>query len=308
VPEQPPNPFRLSRFLPRAIPLAVASAVLWQFTREPNAQFTITIVKSLHNLLGFPAPYLFCDETRLFWNATMFPPVVALVLASYWLPWWDRILRAVAGYVAHAGMTAIAIAVHESPYLAQLDVLAPITSTLVNANYLMFGLVIWVLIAGPWYSADDTTTEPTSDPTTARQRTIINKLWGFWGTRIVTLWITVAMILPIIFMFATPDVRQSRLDLARTMRAVPTFPHPVTSTPAVPDHQLTAYNKSLLTALSALEQAIKTDIAADLNSSPLWFLTSNLWLALRPEDPKLAQNATRRAAIAFQTAKRQRSR
>jgi len=143
--------FAVRRFLLRAVPWVVAAGFLWHYTHAYNAAFTVAVTKYLHAWLGYPAPYMLCDETKLFWHATMFPPLVGLGLASYWLRWPDRILRVCSGYVGYCCLTAVAITINESPYMQQTPLRNMVTSPLVNADYLMFGIVIWMLTCGPWY-------------------------------------------------------------------------------------------------------------------------------------------------------------
>ena len=113
------------RLLWRAILWSAVAGLVWYYTRTYNAAITVWLAKSMHALVGYPAPYLFGDEPKYsyFWHATMFPPVVGLTLASYWLRWPDRLVRAVVGFFAHSCLTATAVCVNDSPYLQQTEFL-----------------------------------------------------------------------------------------------------------------------------------------------------------------------------------------
>ncbi len=312
--ERSRSTFSLHRFVALAIPLAVAAGILWRLTGNANAAFTVWLTKALHGIAGYPAPYMYCDETTLYWHATMFPPVVALTLASYWLRWPQRLLRAAAGYVAHCGMTAIAIAVNESPYVQQTSVLTPLTSTLVNANYLMFGVVIWVLAASPWY-AQPARRDPGSNQKDARDGAAATRWtrWASvmvrgWATRVGLLWIAVALVVPLSALLGPASGRAARVEIARALRDVPFFPHPSGSDTPVDRSEQLRRDEATKKALGKLEIAIKTDKENSLASGPLWYLSAHLVNSLRPEDAKLRQQFRKQAAIALIAAKKTRGR
>ncbi len=288
--------FTLRRFLVRAIPFAVASGILWKLTATQNAAFTVWITKTLHTIVGRPAPYLYCDETTLFWHATMFPPLVALTLSAYWLSWPQRVLRACVGYVVYCGITAIAITLNESPYLQQTPLLTPLTSTLVNANYLMFGVVIWVLAAGPWYQA------VTSGH--GRARAMVQG----WLTRICLLWLAVALIAPLSSLLGTRNGMVARAELGRVMNDIAFFPQPSGDESLLVDRtaQLQRDGAAKI-ALTIVQRAIEADQESDRPSGPLWYLSAHLINSLRPDDPELRAQFKTQAAIALKLAKKTRS-
>lgn len=301
--------FSLKRFLVRVVPCAIGAGILWKLTLDQNAAFTIWLTKALHSLCGRPAPYLYCDETRLFWHATMFPPVVALTLGSYWIGWLGRVERALAGYVAHCGMTAIAIAINESPYVQQLSLLNPVTSTLVNANYLMLGVVIWVLAAGPWYGT------ARHGGTEARRHEGMEKRvarkWGSiiaglslgWATRVCLLWVAVGLVVPVFGMMGSKAGMAARGQVAAAMRAIPFFPQPSWSDVTVAADQQYERDRATAQALKEIRAAIETDEADGLESGALWYLTAHLFGSLRPQDDQLAAQFKAQAAMAMIKAK-----
>lgn len=290
--------FSLRRFLIRVVPLAIVAGVAWKFTSAWNADFTVWLVKAIHRLFLHPAPYLFCDTRRYFWHATMFPPVLALTLASYWLPWWDRGLRAMGGYVAYCGLTAIAIAINESPYLQQTDVLVPMSSTLVNANYLMFSVVIWVLAAGPWYGGGRLPRAERIVEASPKKRWYPAWLGG-WGTRVLILWAAVAMVVPAYAMFGTPEAMAARAKVARRMRLVPFFPNPSGADVDVSAAEQLTRDDAVKKVLDALRETIEADAAAKRDSAALWHLTGRLLDSMRPPNAETARQIKLGAARAL---------
>ncbi|NOT02263.1 MAG: hypothetical protein HOP29_16780 [Phycisphaerales bacterium] len=289
MPPSDPRPFSLPRFLWRAIAWAVLAGVAWKMTLRANADVTIWLAKGLQRLAGFPAPYLFCDEHPLFWHATLFPPVVGLVMASYWLRWRDRVMRTVVGYGTYACLTAIAIIVNESPYLSETRFRASATSALVNANCLMFGLVIWMLSAGPWYARIQTSS-PASPP--ARQP-VARRMWTSlrhgWVTRLVLLIIGVSAVVPLFAATGSRAGLQARLEVARAMRRVPFFPQPRTSRPTVSPDAQGRRDLLAMDAIRAIERVIARDAEDGLSSATMFHLNGHLYYGLRPDRDALAQ-------------------
>lgn len=281
MPNQTTPAFTLWRFCPRVAAYALAAGFLWQFTMRANGDLTIWIVKFLHALTLHSAPYMLCDHSRFFWHATMFPPVVALTLASYWLPWPDRILRTLAGYLAHCAVTAVAITINESPYLQSTEMLQPFTSTLVNANYLVIGVAIWVLAAGPWH----VTPVPTND-------TVLRRCWQLvrhgWLTRVLLLVLAFASIVPAFALFGSPEGRRTRADVAQAVRAIPFFPRPSGASSTVDRQTQNDRDQLTATALRAIQAAIANDESEDRESGPLWYLAGRLFDSLRHEDELMA--------------------
>lgn len=299
--DAPEPSWSLRRFLWRAVPWVIACAVVWKFTFDQNDALTVAITKFLHRLVGLPAPYLFCDEKKFFWHATMFPPVVGLTLASYWVRWPDRVVRAAVGYVTHCCLTAIAIAVHESPYLMQTEMRNPVTSMLVNANYLMFGAVIWLLAAGPWYvlrrasslksgEGDGVVRVGRKERSLTVAARMGRRAWGVvrygWVTRLVLLVLGVSLVLPLFALTGTPSGMSARLDMARALRDVPYFPHPpdaeVTVDPLLRDQRERYATKAIL----AFEAVLEADKRADVESAPVKYLLGKMLLSLKPPDPE----------------------
>lgn len=324
----PPSPpaFSVPKFLIRALPWAALAAWVWNGTYAHNAAFTVWITKRLHGLLGFPAPYLFCDERHLFWHATLFPPAVALTLASYWLGWPDRLLRAIAGYLIYAGLTAIAITIHESPYVQQTEFLRPLTSTLVNANYLVFGVAIWILAASPWYgtvqparlgtSVGSPTNDPPQPAAEVASRLVgkpgsLGRAWRIirqgWFTRLLVMWLATFCVIPLYAMTGTKTAMAARWQMARALDAVPFFPQPSFAPPTVSREVQTERDHLTVAALEAIKKAINADEADQLQSAPLWHLTGHLLISLHPPDPERQKEYRKQGLIALEAAKRTRS-
>jgi hypothetical protein len=268
-------------FLLRAAGWAVAAGVLWQFTREPNAAFTVWLTKRLHDLVGFPAPYLFADDSHLFWHATMFPPVVALTLGSFWLSWPARIVRSIVGYVVQCGVTAVAITLNESPYLQAADMLTPMTSTLVNADYLVIGVAIWVLLAGPWYGAGR------GEPGVGLARRVWRALYNSGVLRCLLLWFGITLIVPAAAMLGSPEGRSARWEMAAALREVPYFPYPSGAESGVDRATQDERDRLAKEALRAIQAAIETDLADGREVGALWYLAGHVFNSMRPEDAAL---------------------
>lgn len=296
--ENPAPILSVRRFLWRAVPWAVAAGFLWHYTHTYNAAFTVAVTKFLHWCVGYPAPYMFCDNTSLFWHSTMFPPVVGLGLASYWLRWPDRILRIMAGYVGHCCLTAVAITINESPYVQQTAFRDMVTSPLVNADYLMFGIVIWLLTCGPWYMRRD-------DGNNVRP-------WGRafryvrdgWVTRLVLLVVGVSVVIPL-FAFTGPQAgREARARVADALAAVPYFPYPSYEKRDVSVQERTARESLVSQALLEIEKAILADGLARQPSAALYYLTGHLLLSLHPKDQEQAKQFRLQAALALREAEK----
>jgi hypothetical protein len=320
----------LKRFLPTAIAGAALAAVLWHYTKSLNADITIAGAKTFHNLAGRPAPYLLCDQTRYFWHATLFPPLIGLTLASTWLSWPARLIRCIIGYAAYASLTAVAITIHDSPYLQQNQFVKSTTSALVNANYLVFGLVIWILAAGPWYM------NPHQESANTMSQTIFKRLYNavtsHWLFRLTLLVLGVALIVPLFAMTANPEARQARNELATAMRKVPFFPHPsidlsstVGRVPPAEPHPATAeiattspwditnspYTRAqwnardlaVRNALAAIEHAANIDAKANLPSPALYHLMGHTFWSMRPEDKTLQGRVLAAGQLALKKAR-----
>ncbi|MEE9293587.1 MAG: hypothetical protein V3W34_01295 [Phycisphaerae bacterium] len=282
---------------------------MWRVTDQQNAGFTIWLTKLLHRLAGRPAPYLFCDGSKLFWHATMFPPVVALTLASYWIRWPDRLLRTAVGYVAHCAMTTIAITLNESPYLQPAALLNPLTSTLVNANYLMFGVGIWVLAAGPWYVRPGMAKSGAGPWRVGLMwRRALRSLCCGWLTRVLLLWAGVATIVPIYAMFGSAEAMSARARVGQKMSKVPFFPYPSKARSFVEVRQQLARDQATIEALMEIEKAIGADSRVDVESAPLFYLTAHLLNSLRPPHPGLAQKFRADAEYSYHRARNARAR
>lgn len=307
----------LGRFLCRAVPWAVAAGFLWHYTHVYNAAFTVTVTKFLHWCVGYPAPYMFCDGTSLFWHSTMFPPIVGLGLASYWLRWRDRVLRIVAGYVGHCCLTAVAITINESPYLQQTEFRDMVTSPLVNADYLMFGIVIWLLTCGPWYEGRDGGTkelrheggsgdgERRGGYAWARMLTVIR---DGWATRLVLLVVGVSVVVPVFAFTGSSAGREARARVADAMVAVPYFPHPSHEKLEVGAQKRVARERLATQAILEIEKAILADGVVHQPSAALYYLTGHLLLSLHPDDPVLAKQFRVQAALALREAEETRKR
>ncbi len=301
--------FSLWRFLLRVVPLAIGAGVLWKLTATENASFTVWLTKMLHGLAGRPAPYMFCDSTHLFWHATMFPPVVALMLGSYWIRWPGRVLRAAAGYVVQCGMTAIAITINESPYLQRTPLCDTLTSTLVNANYLMFGVVIWVLAAGPWYvSGRESSSRGMNSAGRVWWRRAVSAVRHGWWTRVVLLWVAVALVVPVFALSGSTEGRAARARVAAAMSNVPFFPQPSGGDTSAQLREQLQRDEATKHALYAIEAAIKADPADGSDSAALFYLTAHLLNSLRPPDANLRQQFRADALLMFHKATEARAR
>ncbi len=305
--ESNPPTFSLPRFLARVVPLVIVAGIIWKATATHNASLTVWLTKALHHLARRPAPYMFCDHTTLYWHATMFPPVVALTLGSYWIRWPGRIIRAVAGYFVHCACTAIAITLNESPYLQQTPLLSPLTSTMVNANYLVIGVAIWVLAAGPWY-------QPAAClDSTGKQQTrwgrAVSAVRNAWFTRVLLFWLALTAVVPMYAMFGARDGTAARARVAESLAAVPFFPHPSSAPRSVSLEAQLERDRAAVVALRAIRQAIESDQAEGYPSAALWHLTAHLLNSLRPEeDPELASQFKAQAALALHQAGKLRQR
>ncbi len=295
----------LKRFLPRAILLMVVAGVVWRFTFTLNADIAVRLTKYLHSLVGRPSPYMFCDETRLFWHATMFVPEFGLILASYWIGWPGRIVRVLAVYTGHSLLTACTITIHESPYLQQNEFVNVATSTLVNANYLLFGVASWVLVAGPWHRSDHS-------PKQGVRR--FSQFANNWPVRLMLLCLAMSTTVPLFAVTGTADAMKAREELASAMSAVPWFPRPGDSDEGhVVPGQLER-DRLAVKALSAMRRVIEIDMQADehgestIGAASVWFLTAHMLASLRPDDPDLRQAFKNQAALALNEARKRRRR
>ncbi len=285
--DHPATAWSTRRFLPRALIWTAVAGVGWKLLLAPNAHFTVFVTKLLHELAGFPAPYLFCDETTFFWHATLFPPVVGLTLASYWLGWPDRLLRAGVGYLVYCVLTAITIAVNESPYLPGNDFGEVLTNTLVNANYCTFGIVIWVLAASPWYCH-----RAAADGRDGAVSTGVTRVWRCirygWITRLVLLTLALAIVPLLYAMTGSPEAMAARWKVATAMREVPFFPHPSIAKVDVSAERQFERDRKTAAALQAIKAAIAEDETDKLSSASLFYLGGQLFISLRHEDPEVA--------------------
>ncbi len=293
-PSGPPQ-WSIGPFLLRAIPWTLAAFFFWKYTIGPNADFTVWLTKALHRWTDFPAPYLYCDASRFFWHATLFPPVIGLTLASYWLSWPQRIIRAVGGYVAYCCLTAITIAIHVSPYLPENDIRLITTNTLVNANYLTFGLVIWVLACGPWYMDANRLSSGKDHRAKPRHSSRIARIWSIvrygWVTRLLLLTFGIALILPLFAMTGTSEGMTARLEMAGAIGKIPFFPHPSNALmeDVTPDEQW-ARDQRTVEAVALVRQVIEEDKTDGFRAAYLHYLAGHLLYSLRHPDEETAQH------------------
>ncbi len=301
----------LKRFLPMAILYSAIAAVAWKYTTQQNGDFTVWVTKSLHQLIGYPAPYMLSDETRFYWHATLFPPLAGLMAASTWISWKQRILRFGVGYITYCGLTAIAITIHDSPYLQQTKFVKTITSSLVNANCLMFGVVIWVLLAGPWYNNPRREID-THAGKASRMRLFTSVTHG-WFTRVLLLWFGVAMIVPLFALTMTPEGRSARSAMAKAMRQVDFFPHPSLPLPGAPKttfsrEEWVKRDLAARDALAAIEHTANSDKSAGLKNPALYYMMGHLFWSMRPEDDALRRRCLAAGQLALKQAKKTRLR
>lgn len=305
MPPRDPQSFSLTRFLWRAIAWTLLAGLAWKLTLRANADFTIWLAKVLPSASGFPSPYLFCDDHPFFWHATLFPPVVGLTMASYWLRWPERIVRTVAGYVTYAGLTAVAIIINESPYLPETRFRASATSSLVNANCLMFGLVIWILSAGPWYFRRIVTSSANS------RSSIAGRAWrairNGWGTRLGLLFLGVLVVVPAFAATGTPAGRRARFELGRAMRAVPFFPQPSRTRLDVSEESQRRRDLLTVDAVRALEKVIDQDRGDGFPAAALYHLNGHLYFSMRPERSATAETYFRIGTAMVELGAEQRS-
>lgn len=297
----------LPRFLWRVVLWTAAAGFAWEFTLAQNSGLAVWLTKSIHMLAGFPAPYLFCDEKRLFWHATLFPPVVGLTMASYWLRWPDRMVRTVVGYLAYCALTAVTIIIHESPYLPETELREVVTNTLVNANYLTFGVVIWVLAASPWYLRRP------SPPVASRGRGyLLGRVWNAirqgWATRLMLLILGVSLAVPLFAMTGTKEGMTARLGVARAMRQISFFPFPSTAEVETTAQEQARYNRKAIAAGVQIGKAVQEDEADRLSSASLFYLSGQLLNSLRFDDPVGLMESRANAQAFLNEARRIRSR
>ncbi len=280
------------RFVPRALLLMIVAGIVRHYTVSWNADFAVWTTKALHGLLGRPSPYMFCDESRLYWHATMFVPEVGLILASYWLGWTGRVVRVAAVYLAHTLLTACTISIHESPYLQQNGLVNVATSTLVNANYLLFGVAAWVLVAGPWYRDQ------------GDQRGLIKRVTGHWLLRLMCLCLAVSLVVPLFGLMGTKDAMAARAEMGAAMRDVPWFPFPSNRDDDVAKAEQMTRDRAAAKALATIQTVLQADMAAakddaSIRSAPIWFLTAHVLASLRPDDAARRQAFKDQAALAL---------
>jgi len=305
VVDHPATAWSVRRFVPRAVLWTALAGICWKLSLAPNVHLTVFITKLLHRLVGIPAPYMFCDEKTFFWHATLFPPVLGLTLASYWLRWPDRLVRAGAGYLVYCVLTAITIAVNESPYLPENDFGEVLTNTLVNADYCTFGIVIWVLAASPWYRGRAVIAANVGD--TSR---LVQKLWRrvrfSWMTRLVLLMLAVAIVPPLYAMTGTSEAMAARWKVATAMRDVPFFPHPSIADAGASGEKQFERDRKVAAVLQAIKAAIAEDETDKLSSASLYYLGGQLFISLRHEDPKVAALHRRTGLMYLRRARRTR--
>ncbi len=305
--DRTPTSFSVFRLLWRAIAWAAAAGFLWYYTRTYNAAFTVWLAKAMHAMVGYPAPYLFGDQPgySYFWHATMFPPVVGLTLGSYWLRWPDRLLRAAVGYVAHGCLTATAVCINDSPYLQQTEFLVSVTTTLADANYLLFGVVVWVLAAGPWYVGGGrvkTVVGRGTASTTKLRRVLVSvgrRVRHGWATRVAVLVAAIAAVVPLFALTGSAKSRAARAAVADAMREVPYFPQPSTEGVDVEPEERRARDKAATEAILKMQAAILADGEAKVRSSSMYYLVGQVQLSLRPDDSARAEELKRGAALAL---------
>ena len=293
MPDPTPPNWSLWRFLWRAAIWMALAGVAWRFTLQANTAFTIWLTKLLHEAVLLPAPYLFCEARPLFWHAALFPPVVGLSLASYWLPWPSRLFRAAVGYVVYCCLTAITIAVHISPYLPETKMRLVATNTLVDANYLTFGLAIWVLAAGPWYAQAQrgrTDPRPPSEPRPSWLARLWRPIRHGWLTRLVLLTLGVSLVIPLFAMTGTRQGWAARREMGTALRKVPFFPHPsnilmdnITPAEQMERDRLTAE------AIRKVRQVIDEDETDGFRASYVYYLAGHLFYSLRHPNDEIAQ-------------------
>jgi len=299
-----PQNWSLTRFLWRAVLWTAVAGVAWWYSATYNAALTIWLTKALHRAAGFPAPYMYCDERVLFWHATMFTPAVGFTLASYWLTWPGRVVRAVGGYAAFCCLTAITIAIHESPYLPETNYRFLTTNTLADACYLPFGLVIWVLAAGPWYGRTSITLP--ASPDEKRVPSWPRRLWsatrGGWGTRLTILVMGVFLLIPIFAMTGTPEGMKARVAVARAMRQIPFNPRPSNILMDVPPNEQRQRDLKAAKAIELIGDAIEEDKTDGLSSAALYYLGGHLLYSLRPPNEEIARQFWTRGKAFIQKA------
>ena len=191
--------------------------VFWWWTRELAAKLSIEACKMLHLLVSRPAPYLIPDVYRETWHSPMVAPFLALILASCWLGWRQRILRAVTGYLVLLLLTAASLALIYSPYVPiskpwWLYVAMPVT----KSQFTLWPIVVWLLAAGwPTQRVADEPADRSSNRKRSPSREWVKLLWVPRAFAPAFGLILLTMILSL----ASPDTRHAGAAMARAVKA-----------------------------------------------------------------------------------------
>jgi hypothetical protein len=191
----------------------VACFTIWYWQRIPLSSGTVFISKLQQELAGYPAPYLLADWIRLFWHTTTFPPFVGLMLASYWLPWSQRIVRSMFGLFALFWLNAVAVTIDESPYLPRNAVTSAISHVYTELNlYGVIGIIVWAAISGIDKATGRATgraTRPARDEVQAREHPQRGGHFTFnnWMTRLAVITMACTLLAPLVRYQAAPEFR-----------------------------------------------------------------------------------------------------
>lgn len=139
----------MRHFVIKVVLISAIATALWWATGDWTRPVTIAAAKTLHAVVGYPAPHLLADLDHYHWFAPLFPPLVGLVLASHWITWSRRLVGLVMGLAAFTYLVALQIAVVYSPYLTLSGTRAYLMTAQVTLNSVAVPVVLWLIVAGP---------------------------------------------------------------------------------------------------------------------------------------------------------------
>lgn len=197
----------LLRFALAVVIWSAAAALVWWTAWHLMQPKMVTIAKVIHELIGWPAPYLNASEFRHTWHVPIFPPLVGLVMASSWLSWPRRGVALLMGLFGLCVFTALQITLDCSPYLPDTALRMYIKRILVAPTLILPQVVLWLIVTGgPRFDVEKNRVVKTRHPT----------VWSYLG--LAAFCLAMGLLIPVARLSDPPANAEHRAAAAKYLR------------------------------------------------------------------------------------------
>ncbi len=208
----------MARFALRVLLYATGASLIWWFTSDATTAATIWAAKTVHRLVGAPAPYLLLEVFDYFWLAPPAQLFVGLTLASSWTSWRRRTQCLLLGIALLWFLVVMSVVAGSSPYLGPVQARMIISIVLTKSLVLPMPVLFWLILTGPppaRFFQSAASREPQA-PSDAKMRD--KPKW--WRSVLLAVLICAvpSVLLAIVEYSAPSEVREARRTLMQALR------------------------------------------------------------------------------------------